>query len=75
MTMDGKSLDTTAELYARLKALMPDVFAEEKTDCQLYKTTPPLVQCEHYPRLCKNPLSDKLSERTMLRQSQFSIII
>lgn len=49
--MDGKSLDVTAELVAQLKAILPDVFSEDKIDFQRLKQAlgeDTFVQGEHY---------------------------
>jgi adenine-specific DNA-methyltransferase len=49
--MDGKSLDITAELLAQLKALIPDVFSEDKIDLQRLKQAlgeDIFVHGEHY---------------------------
>ncbi len=49
--MDGKSLDINAELIAQLKAMLPDVFSEDKIDFQRLKTAlgeDAFVQGEHY---------------------------
>ncbi len=49
--MDGKSLDITAERIAQLKAMLPDVFSEDKIDLQRLKQAlgeDTFVQGEHY---------------------------
>ena len=49
--MDGKSLDITADILAQLKAILPDVFSEDKIDFQRLKQAlgeDVLVHGEHY---------------------------
>ncbi len=49
--MDGKSLDITADILAQLKAILPDVFSEDKIDFQRLKQAlgeDVFVKGEHY---------------------------
>jgi adenine-specific DNA-methyltransferase len=49
--MDGKSLDITAAILAQLKAMLPDVFSEDKIDFQRLKQAlgeDVFVKGEHY---------------------------